>query len=136
MKKRDEERSLILENLRRKLISEPECFSGKNYGHFARDCLYSCTLWGKSGHCRKQCIRKRSEPKNISLSVRDQESFTSNMYSKPAIINGHRVIALLHTGSSNYLLKESIARNLGLNILPYKKDLYLFGNQLNQSLEA
>ncbi|GFT22396.1 uncharacterized protein NPIL_105441 [Nephila pilipes] len=53
------------------------------------------------------------------------------MYKKTTCINGHRVTALLDTGSSSCFLKESVARNLGLNILSCKKDLYSFSNQLN-----
>ncbi|GFU32379.1 uncharacterized protein NPIL_83911 [Nephila pilipes] len=53
------------------------------------------------------------------------------MYSKPAIIIDHRVTTLLDTGSSSSFLKESVSRNLGLNILSYKKYLFPPGDQLN-----
>ncbi|GFT47987.1 hypothetical protein NPIL_638051 [Nephila pilipes] len=105
MEKRDKERSLILENLRRKLRGEPEYFSCKNYGHFARDCPFSCTLCGKSVLFRKQCTRNKSEPRMITFSVHDQESSTYDMYKKTAFINGRRVTARLNTGSSSCLLK-------------------------------
>ncbi|GFS32488.1 hypothetical protein NPIL_22751 [Nephila pilipes] len=75
-------------------------FSCNNYGHVARDCPFSWTLCRKLGHCRKQCIRNKSEPKIITFSVRDQESSTPKKYSKPAIFNDHRVTALLDTGYS------------------------------------
>ncbi|GFU48804.1 uncharacterized protein NPIL_280181 [Nephila pilipes] len=72
----------------------------------------------------------------ITFSVRDQESSTSNMYKKPAFINCCRITALLHTGSSSCLLKKSVARNLELKILPCKKDLYSFGNELNPIMQS
>ncbi|GFU25807.1 CCHC-type domain-containing protein [Nephila pilipes] len=53
------------------------------------------------------------------------------MYSKPEIINGHRVTALLDTGSSSCFLNESVARHLGLNILSGNKNLFSFSDQLN-----
>ncbi|GFU24058.1 hypothetical protein NPIL_585121 [Nephila pilipes] len=120
MKEINEERSLILENLRRKIRGELECFSCG-----ITDFPFSCNLCGKLGHCGKQCTRNKSEPKIIAFSVRDQESTSCNMHSKTLIINGHRVTALLDTGSSSCFLKESAYQNLELNILPYKTNLYL-----------
>ncbi|GFS66551.1 CCHC-type domain-containing protein [Nephila pilipes] len=106
-------------------------FSLQELGHFARDCSFSCTLCGKLGHCRKQCTRNKNEKTMITFSIRDQELSTFNMYKKTACINDHRATALLDTGSSSCFLKESVDRNLELNILPCKKDLYSFGNQFN-----
>ncbi|GFU00119.1 hypothetical protein NPIL_112911 [Nephila pilipes] len=86
-----------------------EIFSCNNYSHFARDCPFSCTLCEKLGHCRKQCTRNKNEPRMITFTIHNQESFTSNKYSKPEIINGHRVPALLDIRSLSCFLKESVA---------------------------
>ncbi|GFT00261.1 hypothetical protein NPIL_645011 [Nephila pilipes] len=58
------------------------------------------------------------------------------MYMKPAFINDHMITPQLDPGSSSYLLKESVTRNLGLNILPCKKDIYSFGSQLSPATQS
>ncbi|GFS73641.1 uncharacterized protein NPIL_397691 [Nephila pilipes] len=90
------------------------------------EAVSNITVGGKRLRKRKQICYTEEEEEDLH-----PQSSTSNKYSKPAIINGHRVTALLDTGSSICFLKESVARNLELNILPHKKDIYLFGNQLN-----
>ncbi|GFT44201.1 hypothetical protein NPIL_54771 [Nephila pilipes] len=132
MAKRKETR---IRKFKTKLRDKPECFSCKNYDQFVKYCPFSCTLCGKSEHCKKQYTGHKN-PRMITISVRDQDSSTSNTYKKLAIINCHRVTALLDTESSSCLLKESVARNLGLNILSCEKYLYSFGNQLNQVTQS
>ncbi|GFT65040.1 retrovirus-related Pol polyprotein from transposon 17.6 [Nephila pilipes] len=65
----------------------------------------------------------------INFSVRDQESSTSNIYKKIAFINGHKVTAILSTGTSSCFLKELDIKNLEPKILPCKENFYSFGNQ-------
>ncbi|GFU49428.1 hypothetical protein NPIL_488821 [Nephila pilipes] len=72
----------------------------------------------------------------ITFNVRDQKSSASNMCKKHGFINGYDIIALLDTGSSSCLLKESVSRNLEPNILPCEKDFYSFGNQLNSDTQS
>ncbi|GFS60628.1 hypothetical protein NPIL_116891 [Nephila pilipes] len=72
----------------------------------------------------------------ITFSIRDQELLTFNMNKKTAFINAIGSLTYwipdLQTGSgSTGFLKKSVAQNLGLNILPGKKDLYSFDNELN-----
>ncbi|GFT73502.1 uncharacterized protein NPIL_349721 [Nephila pilipes] len=117
---------------------EPRCFTCNNFGHVARDCLFPCTSCGESGHTKKYCTNNKNEPRTNTLSVCDQELSAPDRY-LPAHISNHKVTALLDTRSSCYLLKESVANNLELNISPSKKNIYSFGNQLNpvsQSLGA
>ncbi|GFU28009.1 hypothetical protein NPIL_188351 [Nephila pilipes] len=54
-----------------------------------------------------------------------------HVFRKAAIIYGHMVTTLLDTRSTSCFLKESVARNLRLNILPYEKIYFPPGNRLN-----
>ncbi|GFS62922.1 CCHC-type domain-containing protein [Nephila pilipes] len=118
---------------------EPRCFACNKFGHVLRDCPFPCTLCGESGHTKKYCTKNKNEPRANTLSVCDRESSSPNKYLRTAHINNHEVTALLDTGSSSCLLKESVAANLGLKISPCKTNIFSFGNQLNpvsQSLGA
>ncbi|GFT94341.1 uncharacterized protein NPIL_178011 [Nephila pilipes] len=118
---------------------EPRCFACNKFGHVLRDCPFPCTLCGESGHTKKYCTKNKNEPRANTLSVCDRESSSPNRYLRTAHINNHEVTALLDTGSSSCLLKESAAANLGLEISPCKTNIFSFGNQLNpvsQSLGA
>ncbi|GFU39230.1 hypothetical protein NPIL_436171 [Nephila pilipes] len=95
---------------------EPRCFACNKFGHVLRDCPFPCTLCGESGHTKKYCTKNKNEPRANTLSICDRESSSPNRYLRTAHINNHEVTALLDTGSSSCLLKESVAANLGLEI--------------------
>lgn len=118
---------------------EPKCFSCNEYGHISKDCIYPCKKCGERGHVKRNCT-KTIEKRNENLQVcANRESVAPDKYLRRACISNMDITALIDTGSSSCLMRESTAENLGLHISPCIKDLYSFGNQTNpvtQSLGA
>ncbi|GFT32200.1 uncharacterized protein NPIL_640641 [Nephila pilipes] len=110
---------------------EPRCFTCNKFGQVVRDCLFPSTLCGESGHTKKYCTKNKNKSRTNTLSVCDRESFAPNRYLRTAHINNNEVTALLDTGSSSCLLKESVTNNLGFKISPCKTNMFSFGSQLN-----
>ncbi|UYV75158.1 hypothetical protein LAZ67_12002698 [Cordylochernes scorpioides] len=95
---------------------EPKCFNCNQFGHIARDCpvpkaTLTCRGCGQTGYKERNCTRPKEGLKDAKID------------------NKETVKAMIDTGSSSCLLRESVARRINVDIEPDATSLYGIGNQ-------
>ncbi|UYV65964.1 hypothetical protein LAZ67_3006014 [Cordylochernes scorpioides] len=114
---------------------EPKCFNCNQFGHIARDCpvpkaTLTCRGCGQTGHKERNCTRPKEGLKVANLEVEGLKTVPPDVYLKDAKIdNKETVKAMIDTGSSSCLLRESVARRINVDIEPDSTSLYGIGNQ-------
>ncbi|UYV70924.1 hypothetical protein LAZ67_8001121, partial [Cordylochernes scorpioides] len=114
---------------------EPKCFNCNQFGHIARDCpvpkaTLACRGCCQTGHKERNCKRPKEGLKVANLEVEGLKSAPPDVYLKDAKIdNKETVKAMIDTGSSSCLLRESVARRINVDIEPDSTSLYGIGNQ-------
>ena len=112
------------------------CYNCNKFGHIARECKRNvtfCNFCRHRGHATNDCRRRRqvantnqtSSPKNvqtINLGV-------NKSYIKSVSINGHRLKALLDTGSQVNIITATIVSFLNIKTTPKYTYLKGFGGQ-------
>ncbi|UYV64551.1 hypothetical protein LAZ67_3001165, partial [Cordylochernes scorpioides] len=114
---------------------EPKCFNCNQFGHITRDCpaprtTLTCRGCGQTGHKERNCTRPKEGLKVANLEVEGLETVPPDVYLKDVKIdNKETVKAMIDTGSSSCLLRESVARRISVDIEPDSTSLYGIGNQ-------
>ncbi|UYV69772.1 hypothetical protein LAZ67_7000699, partial [Cordylochernes scorpioides] len=114
---------------------EPKCFNCNQFGHIARDCpvpkaTLTCRGCGQTGHKERNCTRPKEGLKVANLEVEGLKTVPPDVYLKDAKIDNKKTVkAMIDTGSSSCLLRESVARRINVDIEPDSTSLYGIGNQ-------
>ncbi|UYV61064.1 hypothetical protein LAZ67_1003288, partial [Cordylochernes scorpioides] len=90
----------------------------------------TCRGCGQTGHKERNCTRPKEGLKVANLEVEGLETVPPDVYLKDVKIdNKETVKAMIDTGSSSCLMRESVARRISVDIEPDSTSLYGIGNQ-------
>ncbi|UYV77850.1 hypothetical protein LAZ67_15002575, partial [Cordylochernes scorpioides] len=103
-------------------ISETDCPAPRT--------TLTCRGCGQTGHKERNCTRPKEGLKVANLEVEGLETVPPDVYLKDVKIdNKETVKAMIDTGSSSCLMRESVARRISVDIEPNSTSLYGIGNQ-------
>jgi hypothetical protein len=97
-----------------------QCFNCKG-AHWVKDCpkpKIECFYCKRLGHFQNKCPFKTSKPKakrEINEIAKDSEK-CKNPFVMPAVLNGKKVKCLVDTGSSTTIIRQCVAKTLGLSV--------------------
>lgn len=98
----------------RRIVKRGKCYNCKQYGHFQTECTkprIECGTCKKLGHTTDKCFRNKSQ-KTLLCDL--QAPSENSGYYVTCSINGYETQGFIDSGCEEILMRESDARNIGI----------------------
>lgn len=109
-----------------------ECVT--DVGHLAKHCPVprevKCYQCGEVGHISKNCSKpKPMSSVNVNIIENDHVNNSIEKYEKYVFVNKTEIIALIDSGSSECLIRESVVNTLGFKFIKHRHEIEGFGGE-------